>query len=178
MELRRFQKDFLRHVLRPEIDVGVLSLPRGNGKSTFAGHIASRIMNPDMALVFPHIASITRNVPGPLNPLGQPTPGVDRVVHDQLPCRLRERSESEIAGDGKYFSLADYSLRIPLDADVRRNDKVTVGGIRGVVRFILDRFGYQRAMLESVRRDGPPRLSTMGGFARGFSSGFNVVRDT
>ena len=46
MQLRRFQKDFLREAMRPEIDMACLSLPRGNGKSWLAGHLATRIMTP------------------------------------------------------------------------------------------------------------------------------------
>ena len=50
MKLRPFHRRFLRQVLRPEIDSCVLSLPRGNEKSTFADHIAARILHPDDVL--------------------------------------------------------------------------------------------------------------------------------
>ena len=50
MKVRPFHRRFLRQVLRPEIDSCVLSLPRGNGKSTFADHIAARILHPDDVL--------------------------------------------------------------------------------------------------------------------------------
>lgn len=109
-----------------------------------------------MALGLPHVVRVTRTLPGPLNPLGQPTPGGERVVHDQLPCRIRERSESEVVGDGQYFSQATYSLRVPLDADVARGDRIQVGGIAGVIRYVLDRAGYQHAILESTIRTGGP----------------------
>ena len=46
MQLRPFQKRFLRAALRPEITTAALSLPRGNGKSWLAGHIISRILDP------------------------------------------------------------------------------------------------------------------------------------
>ena len=47
VELRRFQTDFLSAALRPDIDLACCSLPRGNGKSWLAGHLAARIMAPD-----------------------------------------------------------------------------------------------------------------------------------
>ena len=47
MNLRRFQTEFLSHAMRPEIDMACLSLPRGNGKSWLAAHLATRVLNPD-----------------------------------------------------------------------------------------------------------------------------------
>ena len=47
VELRRFQTDFLGNAMRPDIDMACLSLPRANGKSWLAGHLAARIMDPD-----------------------------------------------------------------------------------------------------------------------------------
>ena len=47
VKLRRFQTDFLANAMRPDIDLACLSLPRGNGKSWLAAHLAARIMNPD-----------------------------------------------------------------------------------------------------------------------------------
>ena len=46
MKLRKFQKQFIAKATSPEIDTCVLSLPRGNGKSTLAGHLAARILTP------------------------------------------------------------------------------------------------------------------------------------
>ena len=46
MELLKFQKDFIEQALRPDISIACLSLPRGNGKSTLAGWLAARIMDP------------------------------------------------------------------------------------------------------------------------------------
>ena len=46
MQLRRFQKEFLREAMRPEIDMACLSLPRGNGKSWLAAHLAARVLDP------------------------------------------------------------------------------------------------------------------------------------
>ena len=47
MQLRRFQTDFLRNAMRPDIDMACLSLPRGNGKSWLAAHLAARVLDPD-----------------------------------------------------------------------------------------------------------------------------------
>ena len=48
--LRPFQKRFMAHVLSPDVRRVVLSLPRGNGKSTLAGYIASESVRPGGAL--------------------------------------------------------------------------------------------------------------------------------
>ena len=37
VELRPFQKRFIKEAIRPGIDTATLSLPRGNGKSWLAG---------------------------------------------------------------------------------------------------------------------------------------------
>ena len=47
MELRRFQANFLASAMRSEIDMACLSLPRGNGKSWLAAHLAARVLDPD-----------------------------------------------------------------------------------------------------------------------------------
>ena len=46
MELRKFQREFIERAFAPGIDVGALSLPRGNGKSFLAAHIVSRSLTP------------------------------------------------------------------------------------------------------------------------------------
>ena len=47
IQLRPFQREFLRGALDPAVDCAALSTPRGNGKSTLAAHLVSRIMDPD-----------------------------------------------------------------------------------------------------------------------------------
>ena len=44
--LRPFQKQFVRGFLAPGTTCGVLSIPRGNGKSTFAAHLVARTLTP------------------------------------------------------------------------------------------------------------------------------------
>ena len=58
MDLRPFQRRFLRAALKPDIDTAALSLPRGNGKSALAGHILTRVMDPDDALFRPGTESV------------------------------------------------------------------------------------------------------------------------
>ena len=45
-ELRGFQRTFLRRALAPGIDLGVLSVPRGNGKTSLAAHVVARHLDP------------------------------------------------------------------------------------------------------------------------------------
>ena len=47
LELLPYQQRFLRAATAPGIDTAALSLPRGNGKSSLAGHLVSRILDPD-----------------------------------------------------------------------------------------------------------------------------------
>ena len=46
VELRQFQREFLRRALAPDVDIAVLSLPRGNGKSFLAAHLITRFLTP------------------------------------------------------------------------------------------------------------------------------------
>lgn len=46
MELRPFQRRFLRRALAAGVDTAALSIPRGGGKSFLAGHILTRGMTP------------------------------------------------------------------------------------------------------------------------------------
>ena len=46
IELMQFQKRFIAEALKPEIDTAVLSIPRGNGKSTLAAYILAKAITP------------------------------------------------------------------------------------------------------------------------------------
>lgn len=50
MRLLPFQKRIVRAVERPSVDTVVVSLPRGNGKSSLIAHLAGRYLTPDDAL--------------------------------------------------------------------------------------------------------------------------------
>ena len=53
MNLRGFQKTFLREALSPDVDTAALSIPRGNGKSWLAGYILTRALTPGDPLNVP-----------------------------------------------------------------------------------------------------------------------------
>ena len=53
VELRPFQRTFIRHALAPGIDVAALSIPRGNGKSWLAAHLLQRALTPGDSLHVP-----------------------------------------------------------------------------------------------------------------------------
>ena len=50
MNLRPFQRAFIRAATAPGIDTAALSLPRGNGKSWLAAHLLTRALTPGDAL--------------------------------------------------------------------------------------------------------------------------------
>ena len=58
VQLRRFQADFIRNASRPDIDLACLSLPRGNGKSWLAAHLAARVLDPGDDLFRPGTESV------------------------------------------------------------------------------------------------------------------------
>ena len=58
LELRPFQERFIRAATAPEIDTAVWSAPRGNGKSALAGHILTRMLDPDDQLFRPGTESV------------------------------------------------------------------------------------------------------------------------
>ena len=86
-------------------------------------------------------ASIVRMVPGPVNPLGNPGPGVEATW--TVPCRAWEETEADIAGDGKRYSVTVLKARVPLDADVLDKDRLTVDGMSGEVESVVTRGGHK-----------------------------------
>lgn len=58
IELRPFQREFLRGALAPGIDTAFLSLPRGNGKSSLAAYLLTRILSPGDELFRPGAESV------------------------------------------------------------------------------------------------------------------------
>ena len=50
IELRKFQREFVLRATSSNVDTAALSLPRGNGKSWLAGHLAARVMTPGDSL--------------------------------------------------------------------------------------------------------------------------------
>ena len=47
LKLRKFQQEFRKNVIRPEIKTAALSIARGNGKSTLAGEFAADALTPN-----------------------------------------------------------------------------------------------------------------------------------
>ena len=58
MDLRPFQRRFVRAATAPGIDTAALSLPRGNGKSWLAGHLCARLLTPGDPLYRPATESV------------------------------------------------------------------------------------------------------------------------
>lgn len=58
MRLKRFQLGFIRAAFAPGIDTAALSIPRGNGKSALAGHLAARVLSPGDSLFVPGTESV------------------------------------------------------------------------------------------------------------------------
>ena len=56
--LRPFQRRFIAAATAPGIDTAALSLPRGNGKSWLAGHLAARVLDPEDDLFRPGTESV------------------------------------------------------------------------------------------------------------------------
>ncbi|MCY3813968.1 MAG: hypothetical protein OXH15_19425 [Gammaproteobacteria bacterium] len=46
LQLRPFQRQFIREATDPYVDTAALSIPRGNGKSALAGHLVARVLTP------------------------------------------------------------------------------------------------------------------------------------
>ena len=86
-------------------------------------------------------ATVVRTTLGPLNPLGQPTPGADTTR--TILCRAWEATETMIAGDGKRYSVSVLKARVPLDADVLDDDRLTVDGMSGEVDSVITRGGHK-----------------------------------
>ena len=82
-------------------------------------------------------ATVVRTGAGALNPLNQPTPGAETTR--TVPCRAWEETETDIAGDGKRYSVTVLKARIPLDADVLDKDRLTVDGMSGQVESVVTR---------------------------------------
>ena len=58
MELRRFQRAFIRGATAPGIDTAALSTPRGQGKSWLAAHLLARVLTPSDDLFRPGTESV------------------------------------------------------------------------------------------------------------------------
>ena len=92
-------------------------------------------------------ASVVRTEAGALNPLGNPTPGAETTR--TVPCRAWEATETMIAGDGKRYAVSVLKARVPLDADVLDDDRLTVDDMSGEVESVVTRSGHKLITAES-----------------------------
>ncbi len=91
-------------------------------------------------------ATIVRTLPGQLNLTGTPTPGSE--IYDTFSCSVWETRQRQVAGNGKFFTLSRWKMRVPLDADIREHDVVLLGDTRLlVVTPPLERRGHQLVTL-------------------------------
>ena len=96
-------------------------------------------------------ATVERTAAGALNPLGQPTPGA--VSTSTVPCRAWEETQNEVTGDGKWFTLSRWKMRVPLGADIAEDDRVTIGSTLLLVETPpIDRRGHKLVTLEILKR--------------------------
>ena len=115
MELRPFQKRFLRRALAADVDTAALSIPRGNGKSFLAAHILERALTPGDSLNVPGAeyvlgassieqARLTfRFVKAALEPTGQYrfTDSYTRI-RDNPPCHQHKATDYQQQRQGRY----------------------------------------------------------------------------
>ena len=46
LELKPFQRTFIKNALRPDIDIAAMSIPRAGGKSALCGDLLARVLDP------------------------------------------------------------------------------------------------------------------------------------
>ena len=97
-------------------------------------------------------ATVERTLAGPLNPLGQPTPGA--VSSSTVACRAWEATQEEVTGDGRWLTLSRWKMRVPLGADIMEDDRVTIGSTLLLVETPpVDRHGHRLVTLEILQRE-------------------------
>ena len=94
-ELRPFQRRFLSRALSPEVDTAALSLPRGNGKSSLAGHLAARLLTPGDELFRAGTESIV-------------------IAATLEQGRIVFRVARDILGDSREYRIADSLTRVQI----------------------------------------------------------------
>ena len=94
-ELRPFQRTFIKRALAAKVDTAVLSLPRGNGKSSLAGHLAARLLTPGDDLFRPGTESIV-------------------IASTLEQARICYRVARDILGDNRDYRLSDSLTRIQI----------------------------------------------------------------
>ena len=97
-------------------------------------------------------ATIRRPIHGELNPLRQPTPGGASTF--DVPCRAWETTQHEVTADGKWFTLTGWKMRVPLDTDIKEEDRVVFDDtLLRVETPPIKRRGHLLVTLETLQRD-------------------------
>ena len=94
-ELRPFQRRFLKRALSPQVDTAALSLPRGNGKSSLAGHLAARLLTPGDELFRPGTESVV-------------------IAATLEQGRIVFRVARDILGDSRDYRISDSLTRVQI----------------------------------------------------------------
>ena len=96
-------------------------------------------------------ATVRRTTPGPLNILGQPTPG--SISSHVIDCRAWEATQNEVTGDGRWLTLTAWKMRVPLDADIEAEDRVVLGNfLLRVETPPIERRGHKLVVLQTLQR--------------------------
>ena len=96
-------------------------------------------------------ATVRRVLPGPLSPIGLPTPG--SVSSHMVDCRAWETTQTEVTGDGRWLTLTAWKMRVPLDADIEVDDRVVLGNFLLAVQTPpIERRGHKLVVLETLQR--------------------------
>ena len=129
LDLRPFQRRFIRAALAPGIKTAALSIPRGNGKTTLAAHLVARALTPG-------------------DPLCQPGNEIVQVAASLEQARLgfrMARAELEPRGDYKFSDSANkIGIRhVPTNTRLRviASNGKTAMGLVGVGLAIADEPG-------------------------------------
>ena len=135
MDLRAFQKTFLKGARDPAVDTAALSIPRGNGKSTLAGQMVADALTPD----HPAFAGDGAEVVLFAGSIEQ--------------CRIVYRQALSFLDRPDDYRLVDSATRVAITHKKRRTRMKAVGsnpktslGLVGVPLVILDEPGALHAV--------------------------------
>ena len=130
---QRFQRDFIQAVKNPAFDLCVLSVPRGNGKSSIAGLIVSECLTPGTSL-FRHFDMLGQELV-----LFSPSLEQSRIVYRMVRDRLE--------GNG-FYRWQDSTqkvgiVHVPTNTRLRAHggNAKTSFGLHGVPLIVLDEPG-------------------------------------
>ena len=130
MNLRPFQKTFIKRALDPAVDTAALSIPRGNGKTTLAGLMVANALNPDHADYAGDGAEVVL------------------FAGSIEQCRLVYRQALGFLPDPDAYRLVDSATRVAITHKRRRTRLKAIGsnpktslGLVGVPLVVLDEPG-------------------------------------